>query len=354
MASLYQKRTKYYIDYTLNGKKKTMSTDLEYNTANHNAALRRLKEIEVLEKKNKLMIQHGIIDPREPERKISLADAIALYLPTIKKVDANGDQDNHSRTFEVVMKQFCNTVKPSRPITSISHLDMKNFINSCTARGNSKETMRTYLAYLRGFFNYLLEIELLEKSPLSKRMFPQSEIKNVVIFDTDSITAIFDRSRKKDKQLYRIFKMLLLTGARPCDLLRLKADDIDMKGGTYNLQISKTSRQIILPIYDELYGFIKKDLKLNTIEGDQLLFEGYSVVRIGKCFRRILCELKIDKRKRYNLKTFRKTFASEFAGRGLSDGDIADLLGHTSTSTTRKYYKRMNVDALRERMNKLR
>jgi len=353
MASLYKKRNMYYIDYKLNGRVITKNTYLEFNAANRNAALELQGNMEKLEKKNKIMVQYGIINPEKSGNKISLADAIALYLPMIKKVDAKGHQDNHSRTFEVVMKQFCNIVKPSRSITSISHLDLQNFVNSCKAKGNSKETMRTYLAYMRGFFNYLLEIELLEKSPLSKRMFPQSEIKNVVIFDADSITAILDRSRKKDKQLYRILKMLLLTGARPCDLLRLKADDFDMKRRTYNLQISKTSRQKTQPIYDKLFTFIKQELELNSNDGDQLLFEGYSVGRVGKSFRRILRELKIDKRKGYNLKTFRKSFASEFAGKGLSDGDIADLLGHTSTSTTRKYYKRPNVDALRDRMNRL-
>jgi integrase len=92
--------------------------------------------------------------------------------------------------------------------------------------------------------------------------------------------------------------------------------------------------------------------KQSTLK-NQLLFEGYSVERIGKCFRRILIELKIDKNKGYNLKTFRKSFASELAEKGLSDGDIADLLGHASTSTTRKYYKRKNVNALRDRMNRL-
>jgi integrase len=78
----------------------------------------------------------------------------------------------------------------------------------------------------------------------------------------------------------------------------------------------------------------------------------YSVERIGKTFRKILKELNLQNKK-YNLKTFRKTFATSLADRGLSEGDLADLLGHTSTTTTRAYYKSKNAGAIRGRIEAL-
>ena len=39
--------------------------------------------------------------------------------------------------------------------------------------------------------------------------------------------------------------------------------------------------------------------------------------------------------------------------KGLQEGDLADLLGHTSTTTTRNYYKSKNAGAIRGRIEAL-
>lgn len=85
---------------------------------------------------------------------------------------------------------------------------------------------------------------------------------------------------------------------------------------------------------------------------EEKVFKIYTVDRIGKTFRRILKELGL-KGECYNLKTFRKTFASSLADKGLPEGDLADLLGHTSTTTTRNYYKSKNAGAIRGRIEAL-
>ncbi|MEO6694367.1 MAG: tyrosine-type recombinase/integrase, partial [Ignavibacteria bacterium] len=67
-------------------------------------------------------------------------------------------------------------------------------------------------------------------------------------------------------------------------------------------------------------------------------------------FRRILKSLKMESES-YNLKTFRKTFASNYADKGIGEGDLADLLGHSTTNTTRIYYKKKNASIIKERLN---
>ncbi|MBK6536858.1 MAG: tyrosine-type recombinase/integrase [Ignavibacteria bacterium] len=39
-----------------------------------------------------------------------------------------------------------------------------------------------------------------------------------------------------------------------------------------------------------------------------------------------------------------KTFATRLADEGITEGDIADMLGHTSISTTRQYYKKKTAE----------
>ena len=83
---------------------------------------------------------------------------------------------------------------------------------------------------------------------------------------------------------------------------------------------------------------------------DEKVFKKYNVERIGKTFRKILNETGL-KDESYNLKTFRKTFATRLADEGISEVDLADLLGHTSISTTRQYYKKKNAGAIRKRID---
>jgi len=105
------------------------------------------------------------------------------------------------------------------------------------------------------------------------------------------------------------------------------------------------------PLFDELRNFVNIELpELLNMPKDEKVFKKYNVERIGKTFRKILNETGL-KDESYNLKTFRKTFATRLADEGISEGDLADLLGHTSISTTRQYYKKKNAGAIRKRID---
>jgi len=90
--------------------------------------------------------------------------------------------------------------------------------------------------------------------------------------------------------------------------------------------------------------------EITKISSDEKIFDKYSVERIGKTFRKIL-KIKNLQNKSYDIKTFRKTFASDFADKRIWEGDLADLLGHTSADTTRQYYKRKNAGHIGKRLD---
>jgi integrase len=82
--------------------------------------------------------------------------------------------------------------------------------------------------------------------------------------------------------------MLLLTGIRPCDLLNLKAGDIDLKNLVIHLDISKTQRQIKYPLYDELLNFVNSNLSyIKEFDNNGFIFPGYNVNMLGLKFRRL-------------------------------------------------------------------
>ena len=352
MASLYKYRNKFYISYKRNGKRITKCTQLDYNKENKAKAETAKNKIEKLEKENRLKIKYGAVIPKANAPKASLSDCADTYLKTIKKVKANGKQDNHSRTFNTVMKQFQIDVKPETEVITISKNDIRTFVNR-KENELSNASLQTYLRYLKGFFNYLVEEEIIDKSPIVKRLIPKTVSKPINTFREEDINLILDTAQKKNSEYYIIFKFLLLTGIRPGDIFEICAGDFDFKSKILRLKISKTNRTIDFPIFTDLKEFIDENLPgIKKMSKEEKVFKFYSVDRIGKTFRKILKELGI-KDQSYNLKTFRKSFASSLADKGLQEGDLADLLGHTSTTTTRNYYKSKNAGAIRGRIEAL-
>jgi integrase len=352
MASLYKYRNKYYIAYHINGKRLIKSTQLDFVESNKAKAELAKNKIERLERENKLKIKYGAVVPSTNTNKMCLADAAAIYLKSISKVNPKGGRDNHTRTFEVVMKQFQIDIQPETDVTKISKADIRTFIKRKEAE-ISNASVLTYIRYLKGFFNYLVEEEHIIKSPIAKRDIPKTELNPIITFEDDHIEVILESAKLKNPEYFNIYKFLLISGIRPGDIFEIRAGDFDFKSKILRLKISKTKRTIDYPIHTEMENFINENLpEIKKMSATELVFKVYSVERIGKTLRKILKELNLQNKK-YNLKTFRKTFATSLADRGLTEGDLADLLGHTSTTTTRAYYKSKNAGAIRGRIEAL-
>jgi integrase len=83
------------------------------------------------------------------------------------------------------------------------------------------------------------------------------------------------------------------------------------------------------------------------------VFKGFSVEVISRRFRRIKKVLLINGKYVVTLKTFRKTFATVMAASGLSIQEVANLLGHDSTTTTERYYADVITEGLRKKINSI-
>ncbi|MBK6536859.1 MAG: tyrosine-type recombinase/integrase [Ignavibacteria bacterium] len=239
------------------------------------------KEIVTLEKENKMKIKYGAIVPKTGNESIKLSEAKALYLNHIKK-NRTDKKDYHTRVFEVSFRQFSKIINPERRISTISKEDIIKFRNSIWNE-LSNATVRTYLRYLKGFFNYLVEYDYLEKSPVRKGISPKSEIMPIKIFNGQDINRILEKANERDTEYYKIYKILLLTGMRPCDLFTLKAGNFDLQTGILQFKISKTQRTIEFPLYQELRNFVDNELlELKQMSKDEKVFKKYNVERIGK------------------------------------------------------------------------
>lgn len=204
------------------------------------------------------------------------------------------------------------------------------------------------------FFNFLVEEDIIPRNPIRKKQIPKRIKKNIVFFSENMLDEILNTAKDRDPEYYKFLKMLLLTGQRPIDVLGLTVGNVDRENELMYLNISKTGKQIIFPIYDQLKDFFEDELtQINNSPKEERIFKNFNSNIVEKRFQRIKRYLKITEKNVYTLKTFRKTFASYLAAKGVDQAKIADLLGHDDPKTTRKYYAAISAINLRKELNNL-
>lgn len=346
MATLYiPKGRKYFkIDYWYNGKRYTKST--KFTIAEEELAIKLKEEFEAkLSILNDKEIEESVI---KNENSLKLKDAIELFIKD-SKINWSVGRFNNVKT---ILKLFTEVVNGNTPIRNIDSRNISEFIEHRKSIV-SITTVRSDITVLRAFFNYLTEEKLIEKSPINKRLVPKPEHKTITTFDSISFKKMIDDVKARDKQLYHYLCLLSFTGARPGDIIRLTYGDIiinNNKDDGIRIKISKTSREIIFPMYNDLKNFILEELPdFKERDSGELIFKGCKVYNFGKKFFRLKKRLGLNDE--FNLKTFRKSFATNLIENGIDGTIVSYLLAHTSVNTTSKYYIKKKTNVIKNQLN---
>lgn len=151
----------------------------------------------------------------------------------------------------------------------------------------------------------------------------------------------------KNQDVYPYYVAGLHTGMRLGELLRLKWEDITFPIRDLFIPKSKSGKSRHVPISDVLYGLLRdlygtgkndKELVLGTLNGD-------------KIYRRFMKACRKLKIKDFRFHDLRHTFASHLVMAGVSIFQVSKWLGHSSVTTTEKYYAHLSPDNRREEIN---
>ena len=339
MATRYKKRDLWYIDYIVEGKRYSKNTYLKATRANEKEADKIKKEIEDLISSKKYIVSTG--------------KTLINFVEIFKREHLNLKSESHQGVFRDALGHFLKVVPPETKIEDITSEHVARFIENLKSKV-ANSTMLTYINYMKIFFNFLVEEEIIVRNPIRKKQVPKRVKRNIVFFKEKMLDDILRVAKERDEEFYKFLMMLLLTGQRPVDVLGLTVGNIDMDNNSIVVNISKTDKQIIFPIYDELKDFIDKQLsRIKEADKHEIIFKDFNSNIIRKRFQRIKTHLGIKERNIFTLKTFRKTFASYLAAKGVDQSKIADLLGHEDAHTTRKYYAAVSADNLRKELNNI-
>jgi integrase len=346
MATIYKKRGWWFIEYVLGGKRITKNTRLDASEVNRPKAEKLKKEIMEL-----VTVQSESINPIKNimSNELSIDKAIKMY----KDIYIIGKSKSHTEIYDYVMRRFKEILPGNTRIKNIK-LEHITMFTIRMKRELAQATQYTYFQYLASFLAYLKESGYIPFIPIGKGIRPKKAVKNIVSFDQIDLEKILEEAKRKGLKYYQAFKMFLLTGQRPGDVLKLQIRDIDFHGKIVYFRVNKTSSEFKFPIYGKLERFLRDEMELSELsDRDAYLFPGLTVKAVGIAFRKIKKTFGFNKKQYYTLKTFRKNFATSMSRMGMTIQEVQAMLDHKSTSTTLRFYADVKADELKTKIDKL-
>lgn len=226
-----------------------------------------------------------------------------------------------------------------RPASGFTPRDAERFAASRPTWGPT--TRRQFLSALVTAFRWAVRARLLPTNPLEGvRKPPQiSRGTKAVISTTDHAKLI----AAAHPRVVELLTLLWLTGARPSELYRLTAADVDLAAGAAVLHDHKTADtgrpRVILfpPAAMELLA----ELVLRHPTGPLLrkpLGNPWGVDGLYQQMRVLGRRAGVTGATAYG---YRHTFATDALARGVPDAHVAALLGHAKTTTLHKHYSHL-------------
>ena len=260
------------------------------------------------------------------------------YLTFEKKFSVNTTKAylKDIRDFEIFLVQ--NETKLSH---EINYSFIRQWIVKLSEKKYSKISINRKIASLKSYFNFLVNIGMLNSSPLKAHKNLKSSSKIVIPFSEDEINKVFDSFDSfdisdRDKLIIEIFYS---TGIRREELINIKIDNILFSEKMIKIH-GKRNKERMIPMLPKLSSNLLNYIKNNKPK--TYLFESKKSTKlststiyriINKYFRLISSKVKVSPH------VLRHTFATHMLNNGADINTIKEILGHSSLSSTQIYTK---------------
>ncbi len=243
---------------------------------------------------------------------------------------------------------------------NINKENIMNFLKYLDKLKYTNKTISRHLSTLRSFYNYLVEIKLLENNIFKRIRNPKVAKKLPNYLNILEIEEIMDKLEENSKENIRdkcLFELFYATGIRVSEASDIKLKDIDMN--TFSIRIfGKGSKERIVYFGDCAQDLINKYLNvrnefLKNQENDYLFLNkmGNKLQRGSIEYIINKIEKKLTNKHKITPHTLRHTFATHLLDNGADLRSVQELLGHESLNTT-EIYTHVSNERLRAAYNK--
>lgn len=277
---------------------------------------------------------------------MNIDDVIKRFVEYLEK------ELNYSKETILAYKRDLLTYCDYLNIKKISYLkiakkDILNYLQYLDEFNYQNKSIARHLSSIRSFYNYLVEIKLLENNVFKRVRNPKVEKKLPNYLNIVELETIIDELNKdssiKGIRNRCLFELLYSTGMRASEVSNLKVKDIDEINQSIRV-FGKGSKERIVYYGDTFKNILKDYLKirfefLKKGEIEYLLINDLG----GKLSRESIEYIinKIIKKSQINHKmsphTLRHTFATHLLDNGADLRSVQELLGHENLNTTEIY-----------------
>ncbi|MBN1286257.1 MAG: tyrosine-type recombinase/integrase [Anaerolineae bacterium] len=260
--------------------------------------------------------------------------------------------------YEKLLSKFAEWRDGETALAEVTRADVKAFLRFKKAEGRSIATVKAYRRAIRVFFNWCVYERLVSINPAQRIRALREKEPDPRRIDLAGVQCLIDACDRDPDTIPKlrdraIIAVLWDTGCRAGELLGLRLDDIDWENLTLLVSGKDGSRTV--PIEPDAARVLADWLAVRPVDhGTDAVFLSLRRGRrgaLGYSGLRIMLQRRAHEagvREPVNPHAFRHGFGKKYIRRGGDWGTLADMLGHTDSSTTKRYYVRFDAHELKE------
>lgn len=248
-----------------------------YDLNRYHTKVERIREANAICKALKQKIHEGWLPCQTPEK--PEYESIASALRPISAIRWESLRPKTRKTYEVVMEIFYKWLRSSgyndyspdefRHLHALQYMDYLSTTKKLKGR-----TWNNHMIFMRIFFNYLVDREMINKNPFGKikKQVETKSTRNYAYSDQEQ-ELLNDYLYKNERRLYYFCRFIYGLYVRPNEAARLQIKDINFENWSINVypDTSKTKKYRVAIIPDS-YKSMFEEMRLQKYPADYYIF----------------------------------------------------------------------------------
>jgi len=241
-------------------------------------------------------------------------------------------------------------------LKKVNYSQIRNWITVLVDQDISNRSINRKISSLKTYYKFLVKIDELNCSPLSKHKALKTEKKVQIPFSVEEIRSVLDVNLGSDFEAIRnklIIEILYSTGIRRAELINLKLIDVDFSQNQIKV-LGKLNKERYIPLLENIQNTIRLYLKkrecLESIEDEfHLILTSKGRKIYDSLVYRVVKKyfLKVSAKVKKSPHILRHSFATHLLANGADLNSVKELLGHSSLAST-QVYTHNNISELKK------
>lgn len=265
-------------------------------------------------------------------------------------------------TAKTAERRFLEFIPGNRALNTIERKDAENLMMKISK--SAPLGCYNYLKVYRTIFNVFVDWNYVSSNPFLKVKLPKRQKDEPVVFTEEQIRIVCEKLSAKGKDV--IADMVLLaveTGLRLDEENNLRWSDVDFRNKVITIgnKLFKTKSKKVrrIPFNDRMERILLRNSN-RQLEKSKILREFVFVQSNGKQYRKDTVSKSLKKvikeaglPDELHWHCLRATAATRWASNKVPIFTVSKLLGHSTVNVTTRYYAGIDLDELRDAVNRL-